>query len=86
MLPALLALRFVTNVRSPEKKQAGCPYAQRVWFALEQNRVERGAARRPAPRARLDNKRRNIGSAGRSKNAWRSVPIWKHTTNSYQQC
>ena len=36
--------------------------------AIGANRVERGAARRPAPRARLDNKRRDIGSAGGPKN------------------
>ena len=39
------ALRFVTNVRSPEAGQVGCPYAQRVEFALnlaslEYERVE----------------------------------------------
>ena len=33
-------LKFVTNVRSPTAKQVGCPYAQRVWMALELAEVD----------------------------------------------
>jgi len=40
LLAPALALKFVTNVRSPAAGQVGCPYAQRVWFALELSAVE----------------------------------------------
>lgn len=37
---ASTALQLVTNVRDISKNQVGCPYAQRVWLALELKRLQ----------------------------------------------